>query len=224
MLLRGVQRAFKDLAFRTPAARFLMPRYHYNFRPAQLGFLVSMLDEVRSVDGAVVEVGCFACATTIYLREHLADLGRRRRYVAIDTFDGFLAADVGHEIRVRAQVIERRSLDYTGFSMNRRSWVERSLALSGHGDVELVQGDAGALDYGQFAPIAFALIDVDLYRPVSRALNSIAHFMTPGSRIVVDDCHPDNVFDGALQAYTEWCGENYRQPEIVHEKLGVIRF
>lgn len=57
MRLRGIQRAFKDLAFRTPAARFLMPRYHYNFRPAQLGFLVSMLDEVRSVDGAVVEVG-----------------------------------------------------------------------------------------------------------------------------------------------------------------------
>ncbi len=224
MLLRRVQRAFKDLAYRTPAARFLMPRYHYNFRPAQLGFLVSTLDEVRSVDGAVVEVGCFACATTIYLREHLADLGRRRRYVAIDTFDGFLAADVDHEIRARAQITERHSLDYTGFSMNRRSWVERTLALSGHGDVELVQADAGALDYRQFAPIAFALIDVDLYQPVSRALRSIAPFMNPGGRIIVDDCHPANVFDGALQAYTEWCGKNGRQPEIVHGKLGVIRF
>ncbi len=224
MLPRRIRRALKDLAYRTPAARFLMPRYHYNFRPAQLGFLVSMLDEVRFVDGAVIEVGCFACATTIYLREHLADLGRRRRYLAIDTFDGFLVADVDYEIRERAEVTDRHSLDYTGFSINRRSWVERSLALSGHGDVELVQGDAGALDYGQFAPISFALIDVDLYQPVSRALRSIAPFMSPGGRIVVDDCLAGNIFDGALQAYTEWCGENARQPEIVHGRLGVIRF
>ena len=221
--LQHVRRLMKAAAFQTPAARYLGPRYPYNFRPKQLAFLVEMLDGVEEIPGSIVEVGCFTGATTIFLSEHLRDQGRSRRYVAIDTFAGFLHDDVEHEINVRGKTADREAFA-TGFVLNDRNWVRRSLDLSGHSEVDLVEADAATLDYRRFAPIAFALIDVDLYRPVAAALAAIAPCMTKGGRIVVDDCRPDHAYDGALAAYTEWCRDSRRQPEIVHGKLGVIRF
>ncbi len=212
----------KDLAYRTPAARYLAPRYHYNFRPSQLAYMVTTLDEIRDVPGSVVEAGCFAGATTIFLREHLRDSGQRR-YIAIDTFDGFTESDVAHEISARGKAAEQATLS-SGFRLNRREWVQRSLELAGHAEVEVIKGDAGAVDYRPFGPIAFALIDVDLYQPVAKALARIAPSMSKEGRIVVDDCRPGQVYDGALQAYEEWCAANGRQTEIVHTKLGVLRF
>ena len=71
MLARWV----KSLVYNSPAARFIAPRYHYNFRPAHLAYMVACLDEIKEVKGSVVEAGCFAGATTIFLREHLRDIG-----------------------------------------------------------------------------------------------------------------------------------------------------
>lgn len=223
MLLKDVLRLVKAIAFRTPAARYLGPRYPYNFRPSQLAFLVGMLDEVSEIRGSIVEVGCFAGATTIFLSEHLRDQAQPRRYVAIDSFSGFLDDDIQHELTARSKAADALLFE-TGFKSNRREWVRRSLDLSGNSAVDLVEADAGKLDYRQFAPVAFALIDVDLYRPVARTLRAIAPFMSAGGRIVVDDCRPDHAYDGALQAYIEWCKESQRQPEIRHGKLGVVRF
>lgn len=223
MFLSYIRELVKSIAFQTPAARYLGPRYPYNFRPGQLAFLVSMLDEVKEVGGSIVEVGCFSGATTIFLSEHLRDQGRPCRYIAIDTFTGFLEADVAHELTERGKSSDRE-LYASAFVLNRRSWVRRSLDLSGHSGVDLVEADAGNLDFRQFAPIAFALIDVDLYRPVARSLRAIAPFMSRGGRIVVDDCRPGQAYDGALDAYTEWCEDSRRPLEIVHGKLGVIRF
>ncbi len=215
-------RLLKNIVYQSPAARLVAPRYMYNFRPAQLAFMVSELDGLRNVRGSVVEAGCFAGATTIYLREHLKDIGQRP-YVAIDTFGGFIPEDVDHEITMRGKAIQTATFR-DGFSENRKEWVERALALAGHGDVQVVQADVGGLDYKPYGPIAFALIDVDLYLPVKKALERIAPYMSAGGVIVVDDCQADNVYDGALQAYKEWCAGKGAAEEIVHGKLGVLRF
>ena len=182
-----------------------------------------MLDGTAEIKGSIVEAGCFTGATTIFLSEHLRDQGQKRQYVAIDTFSGFLPDDVEHEISVRGKSADRE-IFATGFALNQRSWVRRSLDLSGHSEVELVEADARTLDYRQFAPIAFALIDVDLYRPVAGTLRAIAPCMSAGGRIVVDDCKPNQAYDGAFAAYTDWCRDAQCQPEIAQGKLGVIRF
>ena len=217
-----LRRLIKSAVYQSPAARIIAPRYIYNFRPSQLTFFVSVLDSIKDVKGSVVEAGCFAGATTIFLREHLKDIGQRP-YIAIDTFAGFVASDVDHERTVRGKGQQASTFHY-GFADNRKEWVERSLKLAGHSDVRVVQADVSTLDYKPFAPIAFALIDVDLYLPVKRALKLISPLMSPGGIIVVDDCKPDNVYDGALQAYIEWCTTKGCEQEIVHEKLGVLRF
>lgn len=184
--------------------------------------MVSTLDSIKHVQGSVVEAGCFAGASTIFLSEHLRDIGPRL-YFAIDTFGGFMASDVDHELSVRGKGKQKPTFQ-DGFSENRKEWVERTLSLAGHGDVNVVQADVASLDYKPFGPIAFALIDVDLYLPVQKALQLIAPHMSHGGVIIVDDCKPDNVFDGAWQAYVEWCEAHQIKTEIAHEKLGLLRF
>jgi hypothetical protein len=47
--------------------------------------------------------------------------------------------------------------------------------------------------------------------------------MSSGGIIIVDDCQPDQMWDGALQAYQEFARERNLPMEIVAEKLGVVR-
>jgi hypothetical protein len=47
--------------------------------------------------------------------------------------------------------------------------------------------------------------------------------MSSGGIIIVDDCQPDQMWDGALQAYEEFARERNLPMEIALEKLGVVR-
>ena len=58
------------------------------------------------------------------------------------------------------------------------------------------------------------MVDVDLMRPVARALEGI---------IVVDDCAPDGKYEGAYAAYTEFVRRWGLPVDIRHDKLGVIQ-
>jgi hypothetical protein len=47
--------------------------------------------------------------------------------------------------------------------------------------------------------------------------------MAPGGIIVVDDCAPGGDWDGALQAFQEFCNDTETRMEIACGKLGVFR-
>jgi len=50
-----------------------------------------------------------------------------------------------------------------------------------------VQSDATRFDFSSVGPIAFALIDMDLYIPVKDVLPKVFKHMAPGGVVVVDD-------------------------------------
>jgi predicted O-methyltransferase YrrM len=62
-----------------------------------------------------------------------------------------------------------------------------------------------------------------LYLPVSQALPSIFARLASGGIIVIDDCAPGGIWDGALQAYGEFCSKTGATQEIHCQKLGVLR-
>ena len=66
------------------------------------------------------------------------------------------------------------------------------------------RADASAFDYTRIAPFRFALIDVDLYRPVLAVLESIYEIVSPGGTIVTDDCQEGGRWGGAYDAFTEF--------------------
>jgi O-methyltransferase len=195
------------------------PRWPYMFSPLQMEMLSNLLLSVN-VPGAVVEIGCNQGWLSVFLLKVMKEVGVSRPYVGIDTFAGFQEADIEAEYkRGKPQGI----YDYE-FKICKREWYETSLKHGGFTNTRAFKADASTFDYGSLSPIAFALVDVDLYRPVLLALRGLWQYVAPGGLVAVDDCDPNHrLWDGAYHAYKEFCSEMKLAPELMCGKLGVLR-
>jgi O-methyltransferase len=154
------------------------------FRPSEILELSKQLLSIE-VPGVVAELGCHQGWTTCFLVEALAEQGIERKYVCIDTFAGFVPSDVAAEYNSRGKVIGT----YDGsFAINDPRWLKASLKRSGYSNVSVHTADATTFDYETLGKISFALVDLDLYRPVKESLNRIMPHMARSGIVVVDDC------------------------------------
>lgn len=181
----------------------------------------TLADALLSVkaSGSVVEVGCNQGWTSAFLLETMKDAKVERPFVGIDTFQGFLTQDIKIEH-------DRGNPDgYAGYFLTcKRQWYEHSLARNGYSDVTALEADCSVVDYSNFAPIAFMLLDVDIYRPTKIALEQAWPCIASGGIVIVDDCDPTHeLWNGAHQAYQEFCAAQHMRTEIVCSKLGILR-
>jgi hypothetical protein len=216
----------KAVAFRWPGLRELSrPRYVYNIEPAQIAWLCQAIEETRipqAADrdrGCVVEVGVARGMTSVFLLEHMSQIRDERTYVCVDTFSGFTERDVEHEVRER----EKQPSSYRSFSYNRKEIFEQNLAKCGFTNYLVIQADAGTFDWGALPRIDVMLLDVDLYFPTRADLRNSSSRWSHQARIMVDDVTPNTNYDGAFQAYHEFCKEHDFPEEKVGNKGGVIR-
>jgi O-methyltransferase len=220
-LTRAVRTIIKDISLKTGRNRQLFSLYPYMFSPAQLIFLADCVRSVSNVPGSFVEVGCAYGATTVFLNKYMNDNAQlvERNYYAIDTFRSFVAEQADYEIQNRGKSpsIKKR------FKENKKAWFDKSMAVHGVKRVKSIECDATQFDLSSVAPIAFCLIDVDLYIPIKDLLPKVFSAMSSGGIIIVDDCQPDQMWDGALQAFQEFARERDLPAEIVLEKLGIVR-
>lgn len=214
----------RQLGFRLAAAtrlrKYLYYRYQYSFNPAQLCFLVDCLNRTAASDGSIVEIGCAFGHTTVFLDQHLRSRGDSREYVCIDTFTGFTPDDLAFEESARGKRSQWYSASYSDAS---REHFERTLENNGVTRVRTVQADINAYDLRVVGPVSFCLIDVDLYLPVTSALEKVMGLMSPGGIVVVDDCQEHPLWDGALQAYEEFTAKADIAPRIVEGQFGLIQ-
>jgi SAM-dependent methyltransferase len=210
----------KELSYRTGLLRErFFSVYPYMFTPAQLLFIADSLRGARNASGCCLEVGCAYGATTVFLKKLMAEEGIAKDYIALDTFSGFVPEQVAFEVS------QRRKSPGIGriFRRNKRAWYETALAVDHVTGVRAIEGDAARFDYAALGPIAFCLLDVDLYIPVRDALPKIYRQLAPGGVIVVDDCSAGGDWDGALQAYEEYCAAVGIPVDIRCRKLGIVR-
>jgi predicted O-methyltransferase YrrM len=213
----------KRALFWSPLRPYLLYKYRYAFTPAQLGRLTALATEAAARPGDFCEIGCYRGYTTVWLNRHLDAIAPAKRYWAIDTFGGFVPADVAHERRERGKdsADDRRALDK--FTVNSQRWFDRTMVQNG---ITRVTSHAAAVQDFVFpagARFCYVLLDVDLYRPTKSALEQLWPLLSPGGIVVVDDCHPGHVFDGSRQALEEFCTERGLRFEVVELKLGVLR-
>jgi len=215
MAYRLAHRFAPALVFR----RHPFVRYPYMNSPSELLELTKQLLSVQAL-GSAVEVGCNQGWTACFLLEALIERGVKRDYVCIDTFSGFSGEDLEFEYEARG----KPSGLYDGlFSINDPEWLKAAMSHAGYPNVSVRKADAATFDYRTLGPIAFAFVDLDLYRPVRASLERILPNMAPGGVIVVDDCNSrDTLWDGAYQAYSEVCREHNIESEIVCQQLGII--
>jgi SAM-dependent methyltransferase len=193
--------------------------YNYMFDPEQLRFLMDCILATQNISGACVEAGCAKGATTAFLRKWMHCRGIEKQYFAIDTFSGFPAEQASYEVEFRNKP---RRIKYA-FTDNKKEWFDHSMRLAGINDVKSVEADVARFDFDRIGAISFCLLDVDLFLPISEALPKIYKNLSPGGLILVDDCAPDRIYDGALEAYQEFVQSKNLEPSIAFEKFGLIR-
>lgn len=216
-------RGMKELLMRSPWRNRVLPRYIYNFNPAQLCFICACLEQTRNVPGSIVEVGVGGGETSVFLNKYLDAQQIDKVYIAFDTFAGFQPDDVMYEVKARG----KRASHYRGiegFQVNKQAWYDATIKRNRITRVRSIQADVNDFDLRTLGALAFCLLDVDLYRPMKKALGELTAALSPGGIIVVDDCsRRDGRWDGSLQAYQEFMRERGQSEEIVHEKLGIVR-
>jgi O-methyltransferase len=218
---RGAIRRFaKDISIKTGLCRNLFfSNYPYMYQPNQLVVLTQCISAVRNVPGCFVEAGCAYGATSVFLNKFMSNESIERDYFAFDTFSGFVREHVDHEIKNRGKSDFLRDV----FSDNKKSWFDQTMRLNNLNRVKSFQQDVTKFDFSTIAPIAFCLLDLDLYEPTKYALRKIYDAMSPGGIVVIDDCQADTPWDGAYQAYEEFLIENDLPKKITAVKLGIIR-
>ena len=210
----------KSLVSLTRFRRFVFPRWRYNFSAADLVFLCGCLEEVRGVNGSILEVGCEYGETTLFLNLYMSDVRLTKKYYCIDTFDGFTDIDISYEVESRG----KNHSNLLGFRNNSKAWFERTLADAGYDAVQVFQKDAAHFDFSFVAPVSLALLDIDLYKPTQACLPRLYDALSPGGLIIVDDCDPSDAnYDGAFQAYKEFMDFKQLPAQIFGRKIGVIR-
>ena len=211
----------KDVLFVSPLRSYFFPRYLYNFSPSQLNFLCSCIHETRNVEGSIAEIGVARGHSTVYLNKFITDEKIEKKYYAIDTFSGFVQEDIEHEVTERGKSWSYYNASY---GVNDKRWFDAAMVYNKIDRVQSIQADVNHYDLRKLGPLSFCLLDVDLYRPMIKALGELYETLSPGGIIVVDDCDEKSVlWDGSSQAYNEFMAKHNSPTEVLHTKLGIIR-
>jgi hypothetical protein len=207
----------KTIAFRH--TKLGVPTYPYpNVEPIQLATLVTEIERLKQVKGNIVEIGVASGRTTRFLCEHIVsqNLQDTLTLYAIDTFASFTKQDLEFEVKQRGKKLsELMAFGYNDFEIWKRNFATYPF-------VKALQSDCAAFDYARVAPVKVAFLDVDLYVPTRRTLPKLYEVLVPGGVILVDDVRDNQVYDGAYQAYMEFCQELRVAPRLVGNKCGVI--
>jgi hypothetical protein len=198
--------------------KFGSPNYPYNVEPFQLAMLINETERVRTIKGSIVEIGVARGMTTRFLVEHFVSKNIwDQKIYAIDTFASFTDSDTKFEIEKRGKSMA----EYKGFAYNDfEVWVKNFAKFP---FVVAIKTDCSVYDYKKIAPIKLALLDVDLYLPTRNTLPKIYENLVDGGVILVDDVLDNHKWDGAYQAYFEFCSTMNMAPLVIGSKCGVIR-
>lgn len=185
--------------------------------PARLDDYLAAIRERADLPGAILEVGCFRGATTVIAGQMLRDLGQERRYVCVDTFEGF----VPDQFDVDVEHGTPESFG-TGFSQNPVMIFERVMRHF-RLPVEAVQADIVEIDPARLPErISVCLMDVDLAVPIREGLAKVRPLMAEGGVMLVDDCDEGTDWRGARVGYEEYMQAAGLEPRYTTSGFGVV--
>jgi len=193
------------------------PRYDYNISPLQCAAIINALEELRGIDGTIVEVGVARGMTSRFIAEYLRSVNSPNRFFCIDTFESFMPRDIRYEVEQRGKnAAELKGFAYNDFNRWRRNF-------SMFECVTAIRADASNFDFGIIAPIKFMFLDCDLYLPTLNALHNVTPYLADNFVVLVDDVRDRHRWDGAFEAFTEYSGSSSHHCSVIGGNCGVIR-
>jgi len=207
----------KSLVFKH--TNFAAPKYRYNVEPIQLAALINQIELTKNIKGSVIEIGVARGMTTRFLCQHIANQNLQNfcDLYAIDTFTSFTETDLEYEVQQRGKsLFDLKAFNYNDVDVWKKNFRDFPF-------LKVIQADCSDVDYAKLGPIKLAFLDVDLYLPTKNVLPKLYADLIPGGAILVDDVLSNNTYDGAYQAYIEFCQLQNIMPEIIGNKCGVIK-
>lgn len=162
-----LKRFIKQVEFKSPFRRTFFPRFQYNFSAPQLCFLCQCIEDTRSVEGAIAEIGCADGHTTLFLNKYMDAQDIQKTYYALDTFSGFVAKDLEFEVE-RGKTTSTPTC--TAWEANDKRWFDATMYNGKISRVRSIEADVNEHDLTTLGPLSFVLLDVDFYRPMKKAL------------------------------------------------------
>lgn len=214
--IKPIKEALKAIAFRY--TRLGVPTYPYCIEPIQLATLINEFERVKQLKGDIVEIGVARGLTTRFMAEHIKNqnLATSLTYYAIDTFESFTASDLEYEVKNRGKNLqELRGFEYNDYDVWKKNFINFPF-------VKALKADCSDFDYVSIAPLKLAFLDVDLYLPIQKTLPKLFEALVPGGSIVVDDILNNTTYDGAYQAYMEFCAQHNIAPQVIGNRCGII--
>ena len=211
----------KNLLSNTRYRAYFLPKYQYNFTPPQLCTICKLLDETKNIKGDIAEIGCYDGSTTVFLNKYMDAVNIQKKYYAMDTFKGFENEDISLEVKEREKQVECYA---NAFRDNSKKWFDGTMKYNNIQRVISIETDVNKYDLTTLIPLSFVLLDVDLYRPIKKALPELYKALSPNGIIIVDDCdYRENQWDGAYQAYKEFMTEINQPSQVIQNKLGILK-
>jgi len=208
LLQRFVRKHIPLIAYRHP------PRS--GFTPDRLYAWLDTVWYRRHLDGDILEVGCDECGTSYLTHQFLKRTGVSKRYVCVDTFEGFVPAQFESEMKHSLRQSFR-----TTFANSSIDYVRGMLAKYGASEVELVKGDIVSMPDSMLPThVAACLLDVDLEIPIYEGLKKILPRLVSGGAILIDDCEEGSMWR-ARKGWQRFIQEN-GLPEKTFMGMGLI--
>lgn len=196
------------------------PDYPYMLDPIQLSFLIEQIDtqyRILNRPIEIYEIGVARGMTTAFICQHIISENLPHKIICLDTFEGFTKDDLRHEIENR----NKTKSELLGFSYNDYEiWQTNFKKFN---CVKAIKCDIAKYVLTPKANIDIVLADVDLYLPTKSILEKFYPNLSKNGVILVDDVKKDSCWDGAHQAYYEFCNSNNIEVEILGRKSGIIR-
>lgn len=196
------------------------PDYPYMLDPIQLSFLISQMDQLYNLYKRplhIYEIGVARGMTTAFLSQHILAEKLPHKITCIDTFNGFTNSDLNYEMKNRG----KNPSELLGFSYNNYDVWKRNFSKINF--VEAIQCDIANYSIPDGQIIDIVLADVDLYLPTKIILEKFYPVLSSAGVILIDDVKQDSCWDGAHQAYSEFCQSSKIGFELLGRKSGIIR-
>jgi O-methyltransferase len=150
----------------------------------------------NNIPGYFAELGVYQGETAKLI--HLVD--PNRKFVLLDTFDGFSQSDLDNEI-IKGEKYSENNFSDTSIKIVRNYLGESAnlICIPGHFPESIS-------DFDKNVNYAFVHIDADLYSPTKEALKYFYPKLSSGGIIVVHDYN--HTWDGVRRAVDEFCDEN----------------
>ncbi len=184
----------------------------------ELKLILDELEQVTAnkVPGEIVEFGCYAGTTSLFIQRLLIEHGTTKQFHVYDSFEGLPEKSDSDQSATGTQF-------KTGELSSSKGIFIKNFKKAGLQLPHIHKGWFEDLNNNEIPDvIAFAFLDGDYYHSIMNPLKLIWEKLAPGAVIIIDD-YQNEALPGAAKAVNEWIANRSVSQFRVQSSLAILR-